>query len=653
MAANERFDVIVVGAGASGIAAATELQDTERVLLLEASDQVGGRCRSVPIEGEDRAVDLGAHYFGKDHRALMQLVETLGLQDQLIDYVPTFGEDPSSVFRIGGQTVTTRRSQTYFQIQGVDATAGAWDQLRFGTSLLTVSFLGHCVHLEEPWRTIGAQKLDAVSFGDFVRAQALPAWFSDLMYSGVRAVLGQDPERMSLLYVLWYIRSNGGFSRVFNDQEGAPQQYGLRCGLGGLLCEWLRRFSGRVELGCAAKRIVSDAGGVTVHTADGRCFEADRVIITVPLATCRNLEFEPPVCAERQALFEQPAGWVVKAVIEYPEPWWRSTWTDKQQVFAYLNGHGIEGVDWILTCDDPERGVASMVCFVLPQWIDSAPDRSPEGIKSRVAEAVHHCTEDPRALEFSRMHVCDWREQPFALGGPNTNFAPGALTKGRRVFGRPEHDRVYFAGAEMSPWFTGYVEGAVRSGRAVARQSATSAARPPVKEGVAWAWAIGQATLLLPLYTVIFAATHARTVFARVVQLVTGIVFSISAVLAVQPEWVLKGYGLRFGELPPGFAKIADLLASGWGTGYLIIGLMYLLLSRRLWGIEHRYASLLAIAAMVGSFHLNQKMGTIGLVSSEMVRQAFAVDSLIIGLNGIALLLSASSKKGEPRANPG
>ena len=56
-------DVVIVGAGITGLAIATLLQaDGRDVVLLEARDRVGGRLLSVP--GSDGStVDLGASWF--------------------------------------------------------------------------------------------------------------------------------------------------------------------------------------------------------------------------------------------------------------------------------------------------------------------------------------------------------------------------------------------------------------------------------------------------------------------------------------------------------------------------------------------------------------------------------------------------------------
>ncbi|MGP3775405.1 flavin monoamine oxidase family protein [Streptomyces sp. SDT5-1] len=60
----DSLDVIVIGAGASGLTAAAALHVADRrVTVLEARDRIGGRLYSTPTGDRDRALDLGATWF--------------------------------------------------------------------------------------------------------------------------------------------------------------------------------------------------------------------------------------------------------------------------------------------------------------------------------------------------------------------------------------------------------------------------------------------------------------------------------------------------------------------------------------------------------------------------------------------------------------
>ena len=73
-------DVIVVGAGITGLAAATRVAAAGLdVLVLEARDRVGGRLLSVPASDGHHGVDLGASWFWGDEVRVHELAHNLGL----------------------------------------------------------------------------------------------------------------------------------------------------------------------------------------------------------------------------------------------------------------------------------------------------------------------------------------------------------------------------------------------------------------------------------------------------------------------------------------------------------------------------------------------------------------------------------------------
>ncbi|MFJ9371075.1 FAD-dependent oxidoreductase [Nocardia sp. NPDC101769] len=72
-------DVVIVGAGPSGLTAATELHKAGlTVAVLEARDRVGGRTWTGDIE--DAMIEIGGQWLSPHHTAALELVEELGLK---------------------------------------------------------------------------------------------------------------------------------------------------------------------------------------------------------------------------------------------------------------------------------------------------------------------------------------------------------------------------------------------------------------------------------------------------------------------------------------------------------------------------------------------------------------------------------------------
>ncbi len=67
-------DVVVIGAGLSGLSAARQLRRRgASVVVLEARDRVGGKMHTVSLEG--CAVDLGAHWVAPTQRRVLALAD--------------------------------------------------------------------------------------------------------------------------------------------------------------------------------------------------------------------------------------------------------------------------------------------------------------------------------------------------------------------------------------------------------------------------------------------------------------------------------------------------------------------------------------------------------------------------------------------------
>ena len=102
----------------------------------------------------------------------------------------------------------------------------------------------------------------------------------DLMRLAIWAVWAAEPEDLSLLHVLFYIRSAGSFEDLI-DAEGGAQDARVVGGTQLISLRMAEELGDRVRLSAPVRRIEHSADSVTVH-ADGVTVSARRAIVAMP-----------------------------------------------------------------------------------------------------------------------------------------------------------------------------------------------------------------------------------------------------------------------------------------------------------------------------------------------------------------------------------
>jgi monoamine oxidase len=153
-------------------------------------------------------------------------------------------------------------------------------------------------------------------------------------------------------------------------------------------------------------------------------------------------------------------GSVIKYVAGYPAPFWRQ--------------HGLSGAALslrgpiVLTVDSSprsgRRGV--LIAFVNGAPARDLATRSPEDRRTTILDELGRLFGPQAATPVSFVER-NWNEEAFARGAYSAVFPPGAWTQLGSTWRAPV-GRIHWAGAETSPRWYGYIDGAVRSGEAAA-----------------------------------------------------------------------------------------------------------------------------------------------------------------------------------------
>ena len=439
--ANNDAEVIVLGAGMAGLAAARVLAERGvRVLVLEARERVGGRIYTEHT-AEGAVVEHGAEFIHGRAPELWSLLDEAGLE---------------AVERDGAMLSEEQR--------GVGVTDDGDER---GDDFFA------------PLETLADLPGDDVSFADWLEASEVPGEHRAALTGYVEGFNAADAQRISA-------HSLGIQQRAEDASEGdrswhLPRGYAE---LAKFLAARVRAAGGEIRLGCIVDAVRWRPGQVVVTT--GRTdLRAPKCLITLPVGVLQEANAGTPGSVrlepEPRPLFEArrlAMGQVVRFTMVFRERWWDRLASNSNAAAP----QAIRAMSFLFT---PER--------LPPVWWTRRPE--PEALPTLVgwsggprsealrgktarelgelacrelAEAFHLPPEQIRA-QLLRTHTFDWSADPFARGA--YSYVPAGALDAPGAMDVPEANTLFFAGEHTDTtghW--GTVHAALRTGLRAAGQ---------------------------------------------------------------------------------------------------------------------------------------------------------------------------------------
>ncbi|MDP9189262.1 MAG: FAD-dependent oxidoreductase, partial [Actinomycetota bacterium] len=319
---------------------------------------------------------------------------------------------------------------------------------------------------EAPWQAPKAADWDSQTFASWMKRNVRTGVARDILRVAITGVWAAEPRDLSLLHVLFYIRSAGSLE-LLTDAEGGAQQDRIVGGSQLLALGMAEQLPvGSVELRAPARAIHHGEEGVTV-ISERLSVAARRAIVAVPPALAGRISYDPPLPAVRDGLSQRMTqGSVVKCMAVYERPFWRER--GLSGAITSVTGPVSVGFD-----NSPPGGSPG----VLLGFLEGAAAREAMDLdRDRRRRIVSECFARFFGPEASRpVHYVDkaWGADEWSRGCYGGFMAPGAWTDNGRALRDPVGP-IHWAGAETAIVWNGYMDGAVGSGQEAAR-AATAA----------------------------------------------------------------------------------------------------------------------------------------------------------------------------------
>ena len=438
-------DVVIVGAGMSGLKAASVLAGLGRsVVVLEADERVGGRTKAGAIAG--RVADFGGQWVGPRHTVLLAEAQRLG-----IETYPQYASG-RTVMQLRGRVSQFNGElprMSPLALVELAALQKRWDREM------------RQVPADAPWKAPKAHEWDSQTLDSWIVRHLRTAEAREFARLVPRGAWATDASQVSYLWFLDALRSGEGLNSLM-AVKGGVLELKFKGGMQQIARRLAEELGGSIVLGAPVRRILQIEDHVRVESDKG-AIDARFVIVALPPGAAVRIEYRPHLSAAHDHLRQHMAmGAIIKAALAYRTAFWRD---------AGFSGQVATDDDTVgLVYDDvQDEGPPVLLAFIEGRHAVALSGKDKEVRREKVLASLVRFF-GPQAATPIAYDDNDWMVEPWTHGYVGA-MPPGAMTRYGHALREP-FGRIHWAGAETSTEWQGYIEGALRSGVRAAEEVA-------------------------------------------------------------------------------------------------------------------------------------------------------------------------------------